>query len=139
MTEAIIDIRATTYQFRAHLGSLDTYMANIGSNIELFNLHVKNSREDLKARGEIVDELILKLFTGYKAAEDSEFVEYIETKKEFYFDGNNLDADELMRLALSKYCMRKLNSDWSAPSIEQEQINPISSELQNLMEDKGKS
>lgn len=52
-------------------------MANIGSNIELFNLHVKNSREDLKARGEIVDELILKLFTGYKAAEDSEFVEYI--------------------------------------------------------------
>jgi len=72
---------------------------------------VKNSREDLKARGEIVDELILKLFTGYKAAEDSEFVEYIETKEEFYFDGNNLDADELMRLALNKYCMRKLNSD----------------------------
>ena len=35
--------------------------------------------------------------------------------------------------------MRKLNSDWSEPSIEQEQITALSSELQKLKEDKGKS
>ena len=111
MSKAIIDTRATPYQFRAELSSLDTYMSTIGSNIELFNLHVKYSREGLKARGETVDDLILKLFTGYKAAADSKFVEYVENKEEFYLDGNNLDAEELMRLALNKYCMRKLNSD----------------------------
>ena len=67
----------------------------------------------------------------------SKFVEYVENKEEFYLDGNNLDAEELMRLALNKYCMRKLNSDWGAPSTEQEQITPLSSELQKLKEDKG--
>ena len=139
MSKAIIDTRATTYQFRADLSSLDTYMSIIGSNIELFNLHVKNSREGLKARGETVDDLILKLFTGYKAAADSKFVEYIENKKELYLDGNDLDADELMILALNKYCMRKLNSAWGAPSTEQEQITALSSELQKLKEDKGKN
>ena len=139
MAKAIIDTRATTYQFRADLSSLDTYMANIGSNIELFNLHVKNSREGLKARGETVDDLILKLFTGYKAAADSKFVEYIENKEEYYLDENDLDADELMRLALNKYCMRKLNSEWGAPSIEQEQITALSSELQKLKENKSKN
>ena len=117
MAKAIIDTRATTYQFRADLSSLDTYMANIGSNIELFNLHVKNSREGVKARGETVDDLILKLFTGYKAAADSKFVEHIENKEEYYLDENDLDADELMRLALNKYCMRKLNSEWGAPPL----------------------
>ena len=106
MSKAIIDTRATIYQFRAELSSLDTYMSTIGSNIELFNLHVKYSREGLKTRGETVDDLILKLFTGYKAAADSKLVEYIENKEEFYLDGNDLDADELMRLALNKYCMR---------------------------------
>jgi len=80
MTKVIIDTRATTYQFRVDLGSLDTYIANIGSNIELLNLHVKKSHEGLKTRGKTVDDLILKLFTGYKAVADSEFVEYIETK-----------------------------------------------------------
>ena len=139
MAKAIIDTRATTYQFRADLSSLETYMANIGSNIELFNLHVENSREGLKARGETVDGLILKLFTGYKVATDSKFVEYTKNKEEYYLDENDLDADELMKLALNKYCMRKLNLEWGTPSIEQEQITALSSELQKLKEDKGKN
>jgi len=63
MAKAIIDTKATIYHFRADLGSLYTYMTNIGSNIELFNLYIKNSREGLKIRGETVDDLIFKLFT----------------------------------------------------------------------------
>ena len=86
----------------------------------------------MKARGETVDDLILKLFTGYKAATDSKFVEYVENKKEFYLDRNDLDTEGLTRIALNKYCMRKLNSDWGDPSTEQEQITALSSELQKL-------
>ena len=79
MAKTIIGTKATTYQFRADLGSLDKYMANIKSNIKLLNLHVKDPREVLKARGQIVHAIILKLFTGYKAAADCKFIEYIET------------------------------------------------------------
>ena len=79
MAKTIIGTKATTYHFRADLGSLDKYMANIKSNIKLLNLHVKDPREVLKARGQIVHAIILKLFTGYKAAADCKFIEYIET------------------------------------------------------------
>lgn len=70
-------------------------------------MHVKNSREGLKARGQTVDDLMLKLFSGYRAATDSKFVEYIETKEELYLDANDQDEDKLMELALNNYIMRK--------------------------------
>ena len=50
---------------------------------------------------------MLKLFSGYRAATDSKFVEYIETKEELYLDANDQDEDKLMQLALNNYIMRK--------------------------------
>ena len=46
-------------------------MTSVNSNIEMFNIHVKNTVEGLKARGESVDDLMMLLFKGYKAASDS--------------------------------------------------------------------
>ena len=37
---------------------------DVNSNIELFNLRVKNDVERLRARGETVDDLIMKIFKG---------------------------------------------------------------------------
>ena len=82
MSKAIVDIRATNYQIKHNLANLENYMGNTNSNIELFHLHVKNSMEGLKARGEKANDLIMELFKGYKAASDSTFVEYIERKEE---------------------------------------------------------
>ena len=48
MSKTSVDTRATTYQFRSNMSYLENYMETIGSNIELFNLYVKNSREGLK-------------------------------------------------------------------------------------------
>ena len=62
----------------------------------------------------------MKRFKGYKAAADSKFVTYIETKEESYLDGDPLDSTKLMRLALDKYSMRKTSGKWEAPTEEQE-------------------
>ena len=64
MAKAIVDTRATTYQLRHNLSNLDNYMSTVNSNIEIFNVYVKNSVEGLKARGEKVDDLVMQLFNG---------------------------------------------------------------------------
>ena len=43
----------------------------------------------------------LILFKGYRAATDSKFVEYIETKEELYLNGGDMDEDTLILLALN--------------------------------------
>ena len=117
--KAIVDTRATTYQFRSSLDNLENYMGIANSNIELFNMYVKNSREGLIARGETVDDLIMELFKGYKATSDTKSVEYIDKKKEAYLDGKDFEPDELMQVALNKYILRKENGEWGAPSADQ--------------------
>ena len=129
MSKAIVDTRATTFQFRNYLDTLEEYMINVGSNIELFNMHVKNVKDGLKARGEIIADLPLKLFKGYRATSDSKFVEYIEKKEEKYMDGKDIDEDLLMQLALNKYAIRKQNNIWETPSAEQEQLTALTSEI----------
>ena len=132
MAKSIIDTVATTYQLRNQLDSLEEYMTSVNSNIELFNMHVKSSKEGLKARGQTIDDLTLKLFRGYKAASDSKFVDYIEKKEESHLDGETVEDDALMHLALNKYAIRKQNNLWGAPSAEQEQITALSSELDRI-------
>ena len=90
MKKVIVDTRATTYQFRSSLDNLENYMGTINSNIELFNQHVKNTKEGLTARGESVNDLLLKLFKGYKATAVTNFVEYMEKKEESYLEGKDL-------------------------------------------------
>ena len=61
MKKAIVDTRATTFQFCSSLDNFENYMGTINSNIELFKLHVKNSKEGLTARCKSVNGLLLKL------------------------------------------------------------------------------
>ena len=92
MSKVIVDTRAATFQFRNSLESFEDYMTSINSNIEKFNMHVKYAREDLKARGHIIDDLVLKLFKGYTTDSGSKFVEYIEKKEDYYIDGDGRGA-----------------------------------------------
>jgi hypothetical protein len=47
MLKVVVNTRAMASHLRENLTSLDTYMASINSNIELFNLHVKENRQGL--------------------------------------------------------------------------------------------
>lgn len=49
MQKSMINTRARTYQLCCSLDNLDHYMVSVNSNIELFNLHVKNTHEDIFA------------------------------------------------------------------------------------------
>jgi len=138
MAKAIVDTRATTYQLRHNLSNLDNYMSTVNSNIEIFNVYVKNSVEGLKARGEKVDDLVMQLFHGYKAAADSKFVEYMDTKEEKYLDGDEMHSETIMQLALNKYTMRKDKGEWGAPTDEQNQLTALSSEVTKLQENNKK-
>ena len=103
----------------------------------MFNIRIKNTVEGLKARGESVDDLMMLLFKGYKAASDSKFIEYISTKEERYLDdikGDTLDWEQLMQLSLNKFTMRRDNGEWGAPTEEQTQLTALSSEVTKLKE-----
>ena len=51
MSKAVVDARAMASHLKENLTSLATYATIVNSNIELFNLHVKENRQGLKARG----------------------------------------------------------------------------------------
>ena len=51
MNLAIVDTRATSAHLRSTLTSLDTYMTSVNSDIQQFNLHVKQTVHGLQARG----------------------------------------------------------------------------------------
>ena len=86
MAKVIVDVRVITYQFRNNLANLNNYMTSVNSNIEMFNINLKNTVKGLKARGESVDNLVMILFKRYKAASYSKFIECISTKEERYLD-----------------------------------------------------
>lgn len=77
-------------------------MSSINSNIEIFNMHIKNAREGLKIRGQTIDNLMFKLFKDYNATSDSKFVEYIEKKEDAYIDGEDMIEEQFIQLTLNK-------------------------------------
>ena len=107
-------------------------MSTVNSNIKIFNVYVKNSVEGLKTRDEKVDDLVMQLFHGYKVAADSKFVEYMDTKEEKYLDGDEMQSETIMQLALNKYTMIKDKGEWGAPTDEQNQLTALSSEVTKL-------
>lgn len=75
--ESSIDKNATSRHIRQKLSSLDTYLPSIGHDISKMNCYVKDLIRQLNARGETTTDLLIKLFKGYNASSDGDFVRYI--------------------------------------------------------------
>ena len=58
----------------------------------------------------------------------------METKEEKYLDGDEMQNEAIIHLALNKYTMRKDKGEWDAPTDEQNQITALSSEVNKLQE-----
>jgi hypothetical protein len=91
-------MNAMTTYIRDQLSRLDEFLPLIDYDIGNMNLHVQSLIEALNTRGETTTDLLTNLFKGYKAAKDEKFVKYIEKKEEYYEEGNDLGANELMSL-----------------------------------------
>ena len=103
--ESHIDTNATTSTLRRNLAQLPDYMVSIESDIGVFNQYVRLQVQSLAARQETSNDLLVNLFSGYLAASDQTFRDYIKRKKEEYDKsrGAVISAESLMQLAKNKY------------------------------------
>jgi hypothetical protein len=75
---------------------------------------------------------LINLFKGYRAANDVEFADFIRRKVNSYEEGEDVNANNLMADALTKYKARKLTDEWSAPTKEQGQILALTAQVELL-------
>jgi hypothetical protein len=132
ISKAHVDSRATVSFIRTSLTLLDTKMIELDSNVETFNQYVKSQIKNLAARGETSSDLLINLFKGYRAANDVEFADFTRHKVNSYKEGEDINANNLMADALTKYKARKLTDEWSAPTKEQGQILALTAQVELL-------
>jgi hypothetical protein len=91
---AHVDTRATVTQVRTKLSSLDKTMKDMDSDIEKFNDYVLTLATKMQSRGEATQDLLVKLFKGYKACTAAEFVEYIKKEEDLYEEGGDVTYEQ---------------------------------------------
>ena len=133
--KVVIDTRATVTQYRTKLSSIDVYMDTVNSDIDKFNAYVELNYKGINARGERCDDLMTKLFKGYLDAADRKFVCYVNTKQEAYNNGKYITSDKLMTVALNKFEILSINSQWKSKSPEEEQTVAMSSKIRKIKDD----
>jgi hypothetical protein len=88
--ESYLDSNATSSMIRTQL-SKDTYIGQVGNDINKFNKHVQALLEALNVRSETTSDLLTNLFKGNAACSDKTFVRYIADKQAEYEEGKNFD------------------------------------------------
>ena len=139
VSESHIDTNATTKHIRDRLGSLDTFMVQVDSDITKFNRYVKGLLKALRARGQMTQDLLINLFKGYKAASDKEFVKWVIKKEDEYEEDVDINPIKLMKLAQNKYKTRIETGEWNSPTEEEEKIIALEARVQKLSVGKSKT
>ena len=101
-----IDTRATINSVRTKMSSLDQAMRTFDSDVEAFNKYVIGLAEQLQARGQETQNLLVNLFKGYKACKDLTFIDYITKKEDLYEEGGDVSNEQLIDWALNKFKTR---------------------------------
>ena len=103
MAKAIVDVQAMTSYLRENLVPLDACVSTVSSNIELFNLHVKETKHWLVVKGKERDDLIINLFKESTTATNKKFVRHMNKKKDECDEGGNINDKQLIMLVLKKH------------------------------------
>jgi hypothetical protein len=124
MSKAEVGTQATIALTRNSLTKLDQKMLELDSNVNDFNEFVKSCKRKLTNCRANSNNLLINLFTGYKAARDSRFVETIDKIEEDYMYGKtpNLTDTQLMDQALKAFQVCVERGVWGSLSTEQEMI-----------------
>jgi len=110
----------------------------INCDITKFNAYIKDLIDSLTARGEMTNNLLANLFKAYKAVLDREFISYIRKKEDKYEEGAEINTDALMLLADNKFKTFRQAKTWNAPSLEEEKILALETQIQKLWKEKKK-
>ena len=141
--KAHIDTNATTRLIKENLSKLDSKMAELNSNVFVFNLYVREQQEGLAARGQTTYHLLTNLFKGYMATSDKKFTKYIKDIQITYDDGDNITPEQLMLKAQNKYTTLVNSQQWAQPDPNKAVILALKAELAKLKQQqkvpKGKS
>ena len=132
MTKATTDTRATVSFIRLSLAELDTYMATVNSDIQKFNMYVRQKLMDLNYRGEVSNDLFVNLFKGYMACSDAVFRNYIQRLKDRYDEGEDMTVDFVLTKGLTKYQELKQDKTWNQPSEEKQQLTALTASFEAL-------
>ena len=130
--ECHLDTNATVGGIRNRLSALDLYLPTVGYNITKFNMYVKNLVDQLRARGEYTNDLLINLFKGYLSATDKSFTTYIDKKLEAYEEGQDMTADQLMLWARNKYDLLLDKGTWNAPTEQEEKIIALQAQVKEM-------
>lgn len=131
--ESHIDSNATASTIRRQMANLPSYMVSVGSDVQKFTRHVKMLEQGLAARGEASTDLLVNLFTGYKAAEDDIFHKYVCDKEALHEEGKDYSSNQLMHLMLEKYKIIVSKNEWMAPTADQQKIVALESKVSTLV------
>jgi hypothetical protein len=111
--KASIDTKAKILLLRETVANLHVKMNEFGGDVRKFNTYVETIRDALAGRGQQVDELVAHLFRAYEQVNDDQFRTYVNSKRDKYDEDGEITADELMRLAQSKYDLIKHRAEAS--------------------------
>ena len=134
ISKAEVDTQATIALTRSALTRLDQKMLELNSDIADFNIYVQECKKRLSDRRASADDLLINLFTGYKAAQDSDFVKTISDIEKDYLYGKtpNLTDVELMSQALVAFKVRYESQQWGTLSQEHEMLVAMQAKLDNI-------
>jgi hypothetical protein len=100
---ASIDTKAKVLLLRESISHLYVKINDFKGNVRDFNEHVSEISAALRGRGQNVEELIMPLFKAYEQVPDAQFSRYIETIRDRYDADEDITADQLMTMAVTKY------------------------------------
>mmetsp|Transcript_1833 Transcript_1833/g.2805 ORF Transcript_1833/g.2805 Transcript_1833/m.2805 type:complete len:423 (+) Transcript_1833:8407-9675(+) len=133
---AYTNSRSMSSVYRNRLSMLTQKMNNTpGSNIEVFNTHVRTLVNLLAAGGERCEDLAWNLLRAYKATGDQAFTAYITTKEDLWKEGNinwGANGNDLMNMAENYYQDALANEKWLRASEEQERIIALEAHIKTL-------
>jgi hypothetical protein len=88
--------------------------------------------DSITARGEMTQDLLTNLLIGYNAVNDKVFISYIGRKLKRYEEGESITSEMLMQLGNNKFKLLKEGGQWNAPSVEEEKILALQTEVKKL-------
>jgi hypothetical protein len=117
-----LDTNATTSSIRTKLASLDVCVMTIGL-----------LTDQLVARGQTTNDLLVFLFKGHGAVPDMEFKSCIKRKKENHKEGGSVTPEKLMLLADSKHKFQLESAEgWGMANPQEEKILDLEARLAKI-------